>query len=177
MIDFSLGPLVEPNHPLWSQLQQTLSSYFQGSIAVVFPEEWNATYAAWFVEIQDYGFRSELRYSSAEIEERLRNEGLLLLFVLVNQQPEIMLLGYDLPRENSAFYIDMIAVRQQGRGIGSVLMKYLMRWAKMKQYTAVVLDTEEINENGRNLRHFYETLGFSVVAQDEDGDLTMQILL
>jgi len=172
-----LKPLINLSHPLWIQLRQKLAIYFAESVSLVSPKEWNQTCMSWFNVIQDYSFRTELQYSYEEIEERLLKHGVLLFFVIVKEQPEAMVLAYPQGIEECPFYVDTIAIKQQGKGIGHVIMTTLIDWAKQEGYTSILLDTEEINEKGRNLRHFYETLGFSVIALDDEGNLTMEIKL
>ncbi len=127
----------------------------------------------WFCDIEQAAFRSELRYTPDELERRTEQEGLLFFFIFVDGSPFAVVLGYTSYDLEDAFYLDTIAVRVTGEGIGKTIMWSLVNWAKSKGYKQILLDTEEVNERGIPLKRFYERLGFKVLERMEDGNLRM----
>ncbi len=163
--------------PLWMGLMRELSRMYEGSLQIVFPDEWNEEYYSWFHEIEKEVFRFELRYTYDEITKILTHPNPLFFFIIRDSEPEILVLGYS-PKEDreKIFYLDTLALRQKGRGIGKIILKYLIDWARNMEYDAILLDTEE-EDKGFHLRRFYEKNGFRVIACSETGNLTMKHLL
>jgi GNAT superfamily N-acetyltransferase len=73
--------------------------------------------------------------------------------------------------------LDTFAVKQRGKGIGNIIVDFMVRWAKTKHYKSVTLDTELKDEKGVPLKQFYEKHGFTVVASFKNGDLLMKRML
>jgi GNAT superfamily N-acetyltransferase len=168
----------EADNILWSQLVTELSRQYEAALKVVFPAELNEHTYAWFRAIEDYNFRSELRYSIDEMKPILAKPELLFLFVFKDELPEIVVLGYTNPGEpERVFRLDTFAINKRGKGIGHIVMDFLIKWARAKQYAAIELDTEETDEKGIKLQRFYEKHRFVVVARDAKGDLTMRCTL
>ena len=163
---------------IWQTLEAQLTRVIGRPAKLVFPSTMDDLYYKWFKTIEAAAFREELRYSSEEILERIEKPDLLFFFVTTGQEAHAFILGYTLESEwERTFYIDTIAVRQQGIGIGSLIMNAAMAWARVKKYRAIVLDTEEKNEKGLPLRRFYEKLGFVLFDSDDTGNLTMRLRL
>ncbi|RDE13837.1 MAG: hypothetical protein C4K49_08120 [Candidatus Thorarchaeota archaeon] len=172
------GPNSEDVGRIWQTLEAELTRVIGRPTKLVFPSTMDDIYYKWFKTIEATAFREELRYSAEEILERVEKPDLLLFFVTTGQEALAFILGYRLETEwEPTFYIDTIAVRQQGRGVGSLIMNAVMAWARVKKYRAIVLDTEEKNEKGLPLRRFYEKLGFVLFDSDETGNLTMRLRL
>jgi ribosomal protein S18 acetylase RimI-like enzyme len=166
------------NDPIWIELRDELASIYGQAVELVFPQSWTYDSSMWFKEIEKHSFRSELQYRDEEIQERLRMEGLLLLFISVQGRPEALILGYHLDESViETFYLDTIAVRMRGKGVGPTLMRWLMKWAKKNGYERIALDTELENESGLRLRDFYRKLGFIEGHIDENGNIPMSISL
>jgi GNAT superfamily N-acetyltransferase len=165
--------------PIWGQIKSELKPILGDGVELVFPETWSEKYLSWYREIEQSSFRPALAYREEEIMERLEAEDVFMMFITVNGRPEGLILGYTLdgvPVET--FYLDTIAVKQKGRGIGRILLIVLIRWAKKMGYRRMQLDTEYENEMGIHLSSFYEHLGFKVVEiDDEIGNITMQLTL
>lgn len=144
---------------------------------LVFPEDWSVQYLEWFREIERSSFRDSLTYSEEEILERLVKDDVLLMFVTVNNHPEGLLLGHTLRGvTNEIFYLDTVAVKQKGRGIGPIIISVLIKWAKKMGYLKMQLDTELEDEKGIRLTAFYENLGFTIIDRDDEtGNITMQL--
>jgi len=168
----------EKDNPIWRQLLFKLAEKFEGTLDIIFPEEWNEQYFSWFHIIEEEDFRWELRYSFEEIAKILENPGLVFWFVTVEGEPQIFLLGYLIPHEPvKSFYLDTLAVRRRGKGIGHIVMDFLIRWARTKKYQTIILDTELSDEKGIPLQQFYAKHGFKVVARSETGNVTMKCVL
>ncbi|HDQ05938.1 MAG TPA: GNAT family N-acetyltransferase [Candidatus Bathyarchaeota archaeon] len=167
----------EKDNPFWRQLLRELAAVFRGEVEIVFPTEWNNHYFSWFHSIEETGFRRELQYSFEEVKKSLENPELLFWFVTVDDEPQILLFGYSIPDgEAKSFYLDTLAVKRRGEGTGNIVMEFLIRWAKTKQYQAIVLDTELRDEKGIPLHHFYAKHGFKVVSISEN-DVVMKRML
>ncbi|TFG33867.1 GNAT family N-acetyltransferase [Candidatus Thorarchaeota archaeon] len=167
------------NDPLWKRIEVELAPILGEGIVVFFPQTWTQHYLTWYKEIERDSFRPALTYSQEEIEERIQKEEVLMMFVLKDESPEGLVLGYRLEdTTEDIFYLDTIAVRQKGRGIGTILLKVLFTWAKKMGYRIIQLDTEEENETGIRLSYFYQQLGFRIAHSDEEtGNVTMQLEL
>jgi GNAT superfamily N-acetyltransferase len=164
------------NDPTWIGLRDELASIYGQAVELDFPTSWSDKSNAWFKEIEKHSFRSELQYGDEEIRARLEMDGLLLLFVSVQGTPEALVLGYHLGEPTiETFYLDTIAVRMKGKGVGPALMRWLMKWAKKNGYQRMALDTELENESGLRLRDFYRKLGFVQGATDDVGNISMSI--
>ena len=168
----------EKDNPFWRQMLFELAKMFEGTLDIVFPIEWNMQCFFWFHVIEEEDFRWELRYSFQEITKILENPDLVFWFVTMGGEPQILLLGYSIPKEPvKSFYLDTLAVRRRGKGIGHIVMDFLIRWARTKRYQTIVLDTELIDEKGIPLQQFYEKHGFKVVSRSETGNITMKCVL
>jgi len=168
----------EEDNVIWRLLLPRLAKKFEGTLQLVFPKEWNEQYFSWFRIIEEEDFRYELRYSFEEVAEILEKPDLVFLFITMDDQPQILLLGYSIPHETEeSFYLDTLAVRRRGKGIGHVVMNFLIHWARTKQYQTIILDTELTDEKGFHLPQFYAKHGFKIVARSEAGDITMKCVL
>lgn len=160
----------------WLQLRTELSKVYDGEIHIVWPKGCDAQCFRWFQILEEEDFRFELRYTRDEIIQRQSFPDVLFFFVIKDEIPEILVLGYRLTdSERSTFYLDTLAVRQRGRGIGHIIMKFLIKRAREKKYQVIILDTEEKDEKNIPLQHFYEVHGFETIARTEWGDLTMRL--
>lgn len=171
-------PEDEENTEIWLQLKDELSRMYEGEIRLVRPKKCNDLCFQWFHILEEEDFRYELRYTQDEITQRLTYPDVLFFFVLREETPEILVLGYKLhDYEKPTFYLDTLAVRQRGRGIGHVVIRFLINRARNKKYQAILLDTEEKDEKGIPLQRFYEKHGFETVSRTETGDLIMKLTL
>jgi GNAT superfamily N-acetyltransferase len=168
----------EKDNPIWRQLLFKLAKKFEGTLDIIFPKEWNEQYFSWFHIIEEEDFRWELRYSFEKIAKTLENQDLVFWFVTMEGEPQIFLLGYSIPHETvKSFYLDTLAVRRRGKGIGHIVMDFLIRWARTKQYQTIILDTELTDEKGIPLQQFYAKHGFKIIARSETGNVTMKCVL
>ncbi len=162
--------------PIWVGLRDELTKLLGVQIELVFPEAWSPQTSSWFRNVEQSAFRPDLRYSEEEILERLEMDGVLLVFVLTASIPEAFVLGYHLDEPSvETFYLDTIAVRQRGRGVGPALVSWLGKWAKKNGYQRIALDTELENEVGLRLRDFYLKMGFKQGHVDEVGNISMTL--
>jgi hypothetical protein len=155
-----------------------LNKKLNASIKFVFPEFWNNEYYDWFQEIEKIAFREELRYSFKEMEKRLHNNNIVFLYLLVNNKLEATLLGYQFPDETKqTFFLDTIAVKNYGKGIGFLILKWFIKWLKKEKYKFLRVETEEIDEKKILLYNFYKNLGFNLKERNDNGNLTMVLRL
>ncbi|TFG99204.1 GNAT family N-acetyltransferase [Candidatus Thorarchaeota archaeon] len=167
------------NDPIWKQIRTALVPILGDGVEIFFPETWSEKYLSWYKEIEKSAFRPALTYSREEIGERLEKEAVLMMFILNDSVPEGLVLGYRLEESlDDIFYLDTIAVKQKGRGLGKNILKVLFDWAKKMGFSSIQLDTEQENETGVQLSNFYQKLGFDVLYTDEEtGNITMQLKL
>ena len=165
----------EKNNPFWQQLLKELTNVYEGKLELVFPKELSKHYFSWFHKLEEWGFRQELQYSFEQLKNNLEKPKLILWFLTVNGEPQIILFGYPIQQKNKKiFYLDTFAVKPRGKGIGNIVIEFIIRWAKTKKYAAIVLDTELKDEKGIPLKQFYERHGFETVSSNEKGDLIMK---
>jgi GNAT superfamily N-acetyltransferase len=163
---------------LWEEMKLDLQPLYNGTIQIVHPKSLSPEYQEWFREIEAESFRESLRYDFRELEKRLNEKEVLFLFIVVNHKPEGVILGYkDYSEKRNIFYLDTIAIKTRGRGIGGIVLKYLIMWAKSSGYTSIILDTEERTEIGIPLVQFYKKQGFVIQNIEDDGNITMSLKL
>ncbi len=169
----------DPDELVWTNLKEALSEVFSDEVSIIFPEVVEDIHIEWFTELEHEAFRTALRYSEAEILERLENPGHFLMFVLVKGIPEALVFGYSLPSTSyvKTFHLDTIAVKQQRKGIGTILIEALIEWTRTENFIVISVDTEVEDEKGIQLQRFYEGLGFSIVAREDSGNLTMKLVI
>jgi len=167
----------EKDNLFWRQLLHELAQKFTGELEIVFPTEWNRKSFSLFHGMEESGFRRELQYSFKELTKSLENPELVFWLITEDRAPQILLFGYAIPDgQAKSFYLDTFAVRRRGEGIGDVVMEFLIRWAKTKQYRTIVLDTELEDEKGFPLQHFYAEHGFKTVYSSKN-DVKMKRIL
>ena len=168
----------EKDNHFWHQLLDELANLIEGKLELVFPSEANMHYFVWFHSMEEAGFRNELQYSFEEFTKSLENPELVFWFITVDGEPQILVLGYSIPDESKkSFYLDTFAVKPRGKGIGNIVMEFLIRWAQTNQYHAIVLDTEYMDEKGIPLQQFYVKHRFETVSTSERGDIIMKRIL
>jgi ribosomal protein S18 acetylase RimI-like enzyme len=159
---------------VWEMMRNQLIPFFGDGLHIVISESWSDQYEAWFKEIEVESFRESLRYNTEELKTRLNEEKVLLLFMLVNECPKGVILGYPVKRERGdTFYLDTFAIKTRGKGIGKIVLRFIIQWAKSNGFSVIELDTEAENEVGFPLQRFYEGLGFTVQRVEDDGNITM----
>ncbi|MFW9916073.1 MAG: GNAT family N-acetyltransferase [Candidatus Thorarchaeota archaeon] len=158
----------------YQNLERELSRAYSAPIKVVCPCEWNQTSFSWFETIEQNTFRQELRYTYSETLDRWNKQRRLIVFILIDHVPEAMIIGYDSEEPSKQIFIlDTIAVTTQHKGIGKILMNFLIQWAREEQFQAIVLDTEENNERGFPLVNFYKKFGFEPFEKDNNGNVRL----
>lgn len=125
-------------------------------------------------EIDHEKFRSELWYSSEELIEKSMKKDFICLIVHMNGEPTAFLYGYDDEFDPHWFFLDEIATKQEGKGIGKVLIILLLVYCFELDYTFVTLYTEDQDEKGRRLREFYEHLVFTYMGTEPELGVVMQ---
>lgn len=154
------------NESLWKKLEEDIFERDTKLSKIIFPKKWKRRYLDWIKDIEETAFRKNLRYSNSEIHIRIQHPGLLFFFLLVNKHPEAFLMGYRFLRNNpKTFYLDTIAVKSSSKGIGSIILKYMIKWAMIQKFDYILLNTELKNEKGFHLKRFYENFGFKVLIK------------
>jgi GNAT superfamily N-acetyltransferase len=168
----------ERDNPLWKQLIDELTILYKEKLKLVFPSQWNKNCFSLFHNMEKYGFRRELQYNFKETQKNLENPDLVFLFITKDDEPQIVILGYSiLDNQKKSFYLDTFAVKPRGKGIGNIVIQFLIRWAKTKNYNSINLDTEVQDEKGFPLKEFYSKLGFETISISEKGDVIMKFKL
>ncbi len=126
-------------------------------------------------EIDQAKFREELRYSKAEIMERMRKPGFLCLLVYLDGEPIAFEYGYD--SKEGVYFSDSQATLVEGKGVATTQFALEILFLYHKGYTSVTLSTEELDEKGRALRSFWERMGFKKLHEDSGGNVDMLLEL
>jgi GNAT superfamily N-acetyltransferase len=159
----------------WNKISNDLKNRFSSDIKVVIPDKLTEEVKNWYHEIDNVAFRDELHYSDEEIQDRWNKSNSQFIFLLDNSGPIAVHIGYDLEPNSDTYYIDTLATKVEGKGIGSVFANYIKEYAKNEDYTELQLDTEVVNERGLVLKHFYEKNGFKQINGYPDGNITMKL--
>lgn len=144
---------------------------------------WNRDLQHALASIEEGAFSADLRYSYTEMLERAARpgfEGILLssgpgesgstaaIMIVYRLDPACIL------------YLDTIAVRDPGHGVGTALLQFLIRRCTGANDNGVVseirLDTE--GGAGSSLPAYYERFGFRILAEDSTtGNVSMSRLM
>ena len=163
---------------VWETMRMQLVPFFGDELQVVIPDSWSNQYERWFKDIEMQSFRESLRYNTEDLQSRMNKNQVLLLFILVGENPEGIILGYPVERDQGlTFYLDTFAVKKRGKGIGRIVLSSIIQWAKQNEFTSIELDTEARNEIGIPLQRFYENMGFIVQRVEDNGNITMSLTL
>lgn len=108
--------------------------------------------------ITDLKFREELRYDYEEILNYSKMSGFLLILIKSGNEPVGMLFGYKY--EEGGYFLDVLASIIEGKGVGRTLITLLIVYCYEKGHSLLTLFTEEVDEKGRQLRRYYEKMGF-----------------
>ena len=120
-------------------------------------------------------FREELRYTPLEIEQRMMKPGFLCLLVYLDDKPIAFEYGYDV--SEGVYFSDSQATLIEGKGVGTTQFALEILYLYKNGYKQITLSTEELDEQGRTLRSFWERMGFSVTKRDPDGNVDMMMEL
>ena len=126
-------------------------------------------------EIDHEKFREELQYNRDEIEERMRKSGFLCVLIYLDSAPIAFEYGYDL--EDGVYFSDSQATLIEGKGVGTTQFALEILYLYHRGYRCVRLTTEELDEQGRELRSFWEKMGFVKLGEDKDGNVDMELKL
>ena len=159
----------------WNNLTTELHNKYNLDTHIVIPESLTESVLKWYHQIDNLAFREELRYSDEELQERWKKRNSQFVFLVDESGPIAVHLGYDLDTDSDTYYIDTLATKLEGKGIGSILTNYIKEYAKEEDYSELQLDTEATNEKGVPLRHFYEKNGFHQIKENDNGNITMKL--
>ncbi|MFW9981299.1 MAG: GNAT family N-acetyltransferase [Candidatus Thorarchaeota archaeon] len=163
---------------VWERMRNQLLPFYGDGLSIEISDSWSSQYDTWFKELEAHSFRESLRYDSDELLAILNEEDALFLFIVVNESPEGVILGYPIKRiQGTTFYLDTFAIKIRGKGIGRIVLRSLIEWANENEFKAIEIDTEDMNEIGVPLRKFYEDFGFVVQSIEDDGNISMRLAL
>lgn len=165
------------SNSIWEDLCNELGKKMHSKITLIFPSKFSDTLFEYFKEIEKEAFRKELRYNYNEIKERLGREDILFLFIFSDSNLEGLVLGYSTEvNSKNLFFLDTLAVKTRGKGLGKIIMNHLIEWLQSKGYEGISIFTEDVNEKNIQLREFYEKLGFVLESIDNKQNLSMTLL-
>jgi ribosomal protein S18 acetylase RimI-like enzyme len=118
-------------------------------------------------------FRQELWYTHEEFVQKTQQRDFVCLILSVNGEPSAFLYGYDYAEDPKGFFLDEVATKIEGKGVGKILVALLMVYCFELGYESITLYTEESDEIGRRLREFYEHIGFDNKYSDPEKGLVM----
>jgi GNAT superfamily N-acetyltransferase len=119
-------------------------------------------------------FREELWITNEELEEKTRRKGFIAFLIYFENQPIAFLYGYQNTENTSGFYLDEVATRIEGKGVGKILIVLSLIYCVEAGYTYVTLYTENSDEKGRRLKEFYEHIGFQVIENENEFGILMR---
>jgi ribosomal protein S18 acetylase RimI-like enzyme len=155
------------------QAETRLSIRLDSEITIVMRHFLTESIISKLVEIDHEKFRSELWYESNEIIEKSRKKDFVCFILYMSSKPTAFLYGYDDDNDPKWFFLDTIATRVEGKGIGKMLMSLLKSYCSELGYQQIILYTEDQDEKGRKLRQFYESLGFKYKYTDKEKGIIM----
>jgi ribosomal protein S18 acetylase RimI-like enzyme len=118
-------------------------------------------------------FREELWYTHEEFMEKTRQKDFVCLVLSVDGEPSAFLYGYDYAEDPQGFFLDEVATKIEGKGVGKILITLLMVYCFELGYISITLYTEESDQIGRRLKEFYEHLGFKYTSSDPERGVVM----
>lgn len=122
-------------------------------------------------------FRQELWYTHEEFLEKTRQRDFVCLVLSVDCEPSAFLYGYDYAEDPQGFFLDEVATKIEGKGVGKILITLLMVYCFELGYSSITLFTEESDQIGRKLREFYEHLGFDYKMTDPKLGVVMNYII
>jgi hypothetical protein len=156
------------------QAEERLTEKLGEPVTIRFRSYLDETAINKLTEIDHEKFRSELWYSSDELLEKSMKKDFICLILHVKDEPAAFLYGYDDEFDPLWFFLDEIATKIEGKGIGKVLIVLLLVYCFELNYTFITLYTEDLDEKGRHLRDFYEHLGFTYMGKDPEVGVIMK---
>lgn len=111
-------------------------------------------------------FRRELWYTHDEFTEKAGKKDFMCITLSVEGDPTAFIFGYDYEGEPAAYFLDELATKIEGKGLGKILITLALIYCYELDYSSVILYTEETDQVGRRLQEFYEHVGFKYVTMD-----------
>ncbi len=127
------------------------------------------------LKIDAQKFREELRYMHKEVLEHSYIPGFILILAKCGNQPLGVVYGYDEPEDG--FFLDTLASMVERKGIGHILATLITIHAQNTAHTHITLYTEEQDEKGRQLRKFYQRMGFTYLGTEPRKGDVMKLLI
>ena len=163
-------PHLEDAHKL---AEERLTQRLESNVKIVIRNFLDEVLISQITDIDHEKFRTELWYTSDELMEKTKKKDFVCFIVYRDEVPVAFLYGYDDEFDTSWFFIDEIATKVESQGIGKILMTLLLIYCAELGYKYVTLYTETIDEKGRELRVFYESIGFKHLLDDSENGVIM----
>jgi hypothetical protein len=160
---------------LKKKAEKKLSESLGGECCIHVVEGFNEETSLIIRNIDNIKFREELQYNNDEIEERMNRPGFVCVLIYLNKEPIAFEYGYMVAE--GVFFSDSQATLIEGKGVGSTQFALEILYLYHKGYKVIQLTTEEIDEQGRLLRSFWERLGFVKIREDKNGNVDMELKL
>jgi len=156
-------PTMSANPPTFAEAltatQARLNQILDTNCTIQVHDKLNDALIQTILQIDAQKFRQELQYRHEEVLEHSNIEGFKLIYAECDGQPLGIAYGYN-ESETGGFFLDTLASMVEGKGIGHTLATLLIIHAQHMKHTHVTLYTEEQDEKCRQLRRFYEKMGF-----------------
>jgi hypothetical protein len=160
---------------LQGMAEKKLSERLKGFCSICLVKGYDEKIEAIIHEIDQAKFREELRYDDSEIMERMRKPGFLCVMVYLNSKPIAFEYGYDI--SDGVYFSDSQATLIEGKGVGTTQFSLEILYLYQHGYREIQLTTEELDDQGRALRSFWERMGFTNLGEDKDGNVDMKLIL
>jgi hypothetical protein len=155
--------------------EERLSKSLEGECKIQIIESFDKETSLIIHKIDNMKFRKELQYNQNEIVDRMNKPGFICVLIYLNEEPIAFEYGYNISDE--VFFSDSQATLVEGKGIGSTQFALEILYLFHNGYDTIQLTTEELDEQGRSLRSFWERLGFVKIGEDKDGNVDMELKL
>ena len=155
--------------------EQKLSNRLNGDCYIRLLKGYDEETLSIIKRIDHKKFREELWYTNNEIKERMEKPGFLCFLVYYNGEPIAFEYGYDLAE--GVYFSDSQATLIEGKGVGTTQFALEILYLFHNNYKKIKLTTEEVDDEGRELRIFWERMGFVKLGEDEKGSVDMEIEL
>jgi hypothetical protein len=155
--------------------EEKLSIRLDGKCSIKLVKGYDEQVKSIIYDIDHAKFREELRYDVSEIEARMNKPGFLCVLVYLNGEPIAFEYGYDV--SDGIYFSDSQATLIEGKGVGTTQFALEILYLYQYGYKEVRLSTEELDDQGRPLRSFWERMGFKNLGEDKNGNVDMMLEL
>lgn len=137
-------------------------------LKIVFPQKITDSVFKRLHEMEILLFRSELRYNKSEIIEKSNKSHFILFFLASLNEDIALVMGYKSDLDPKFFFLDILAVKIQRKGIGKILLDSLWEMIIRIGFEGIILYTEKFNEKNERIIDFYLKNGFEILKTEKD---------